>query len=209
MVRPGLVSAAESLHTQGVLWEQCLPGSNPNALQASVLALDPNSPTALAARDIDLICSGFADVVDAKSPFMYRHSAATTEVAVLIGKAMDLTPDRTYVVRRAALLHDIGMLGVPNTILDRQGPLTSRDWGAIHRHPVVSQEILSRVRAFAEIAVLAGNHHEKLDGTGYPFHLGGEQLSIESRILTVADVFMASRPYRQDPHPAEGIHQWL
>ena len=176
-----------------------------------MLALDPGSSTALAAREIDLICSGFADVVDAKSPYTYRHAVGTTEVAVLISNALGLAPDRVDVVRRAALLHDIGMLGVPNTILDKRETLTSEDWTAIQRHPVLSQEILSHVRAFGEIAVLAGQHHEKLDGSGYPFHLPGEKLSIESRILTVADVFsalMGSRSYRQDLTPAE-IQQQL
>ena len=208
---PDLVRAAESLDQQRVLWDQCLPGSDPEALQPAVLALAPGSFTALAARDIDLVCSGFADVVDAKSPFTYRHSVGTTEAAVLISNALGLAPDRVDIVRRAALLHDIGMLGVPNTILDNRGPLTSGEWSAIHTHPLLSQEILSRVRAFSEIAVLAGQHHEKLDGSGYPFHLADEQLSMESRILTVADAFsalMESRPYRQDLSPAE-IQQQL
>ena len=208
---PDLVRAAQLLHQQGTLWAQCLPDSDPRALQPAVLAVDPGSSSALAGRDIDLICSGFADVVDAKSPFTYRHSAGTTEAAVLLSNAMGLAPDRVDVVRRAALLHDIGMLGVPNTILDKQGPLTVQEWRAIHHHPVLSQEILSRVRAFGEIAVLAGQHHEKLDGSGYPFHLANGQLSIESRILTAADVFtglMGSRPYRQDLSPAE-IQQQL
>lgn len=208
---PDLVRAAQALHQGGVLWAQCLPGSDPEALRQAVLALDPSSSAALAARDIDLICSGFADVVDAKSPFTYRHSVGTTETAVLISNAMGLTPDRTDIVRRAALLHDIGMLGVPNTILDKQGPLTIQDRRVIHHHPVLSKEILSRVRAFSGIAVLAGQHHERLDGTGYPFHLANGQLSLESRILTVADVFsalMESRPYRQDLSPA-AIQQQL
>ncbi len=208
---PDLVRAAESLQQQGVLWEQCLPDSDPEALQPAVLALDLGSSAALAGRDIDLICSGFAEVIDAKSPFTYRHSVGTTEAAVLISNAMGLPPGRVDVVRRAALLHDIGKLGVPNTILDKPGPLTSKEWTAIYRHPVFSQEILSRVRAFSEIAVLAGQHHEKLDGSGYPFGLVNEQLSIESRILTVADIFsalMESRSYREGLTPAE-IQQQL
>ena len=203
---PDLVRAAESLHQQGALWAQCLPGSDPEALQRAVLALDPGSSIALAARNIDLICSGFADVIDAKSPFTYRHSVATTEAAVLISNAMGLAPDRVDVVRRAALLHDIGKLGVPNTILDKPGPLTSEEWKTVHHHPVLSQEILSRVGAFSEIAVLAGQHHERLDGSGYPHHLTEKTLSLESRILSVADVFsalMEGRPYRQDLSPAE------
>ena len=208
---PDLVRAAQSLHEQELLWSHCLPGSNLEDLRSAVIALDPGSDTALAARDIDLICSGFADVVDAKSPFTYRHAVATTEAAVLMSEAMGLSSDRVDVVRRAALLHDIGMLGVPNTILDARRPLRQAELAAIHRHPVLSQEILSRVHAFAALAALAGKHHEKLDGSGYPFHLHGEQLSIESRILTVADVFstlMESRPYRRDYAPAE-IQQQL
>lgn len=140
---PDLVRAAQSLHQQGVLWGQCLPSTEPEALQSAVLELDPGSSVALASRDIDMVCSGFADVIDAKSPFMYRHSVGTTEVAVLISNAMGLPPDRTDVVRRAALLHDIGMLGVPNIILDKPGPLTSAEWATIHRHPVLSHQILS------------------------------------------------------------------
>ena len=203
---PEVVRAAESLHREGVLWADCLPGSDPKALQAAVLALDPGSQTALAARDIDLICSGFADVVDAKSPFTYRHSVNTTEAAVLISNALGLAPGRVEVVRRTALLHDIGMLGVPNTILDKAGPLTQEEWMRVQRHPLLSQEILSRVRAFSEVAVLAGQHHERLDGSGYPFRLAGEQIPGVARILAAADVFsalMESRPYRPDLTPAE------
>ncbi len=203
---PDLVRAAESLHRQGDLWAQCLPSSDPGSLQSAVLAFDPGSATTLAGFDIDLVCSGFADVVDAKSPFMFRHSVATTEMAVLISHAMGLAPDRVDVVRRAALLHDVGMLGVPNTILDKPGPLSVKELSVMHQHPLLSQQILSRVHAFGEIAALAGQHHEKLDGSGYPFHLAASQLSVESRILIVADIFsalMESRPYRQELSPAE------
>ena len=168
---PDLILAAQKLHSQGTLWDQCMPGDDPKTLQPAVLALDPGSSVALADRDIDLICSGFADVVDAKSPFTYRHSVATTETAVLISNAMGLKPDRVDVVRRTALLQNIGMLGVSNTILDQPGSLTSESRTAVYRHPLQSQEILSRVYAFREIAVLAGQHHERLNGRGYPFHL--------------------------------------
>lgn len=208
---PHLVRAAESLERQGALWTDCLPGNDPARQRAAVLELDPGSSTALASRDIDLICSGFSDVIDAKSPFTFRHAAATTEVAVLIGEAMHLPPERIEAVRRAALLHDIGMLGVPNTILDKPGPLTPEERTAMQQHPVVSQQILSRVRAFAGMAELTGQHHEKLDGSGYPFKLAGDQLSLESRILAVADIFtalMENRPYREELGPSE-IQQHL
>ena len=203
---PDLVRAAESLNAEGVLWKDCLPDTSSETLQSAVLALDPDSSVTLGTHDVDLICSGFADVIDAKSPFLYRHSLGTTEAAVLISNAMGLAPDRVDVVRRAALLHDIGMLGVSNTILDKQGALNGEDWNAVHHHPVLSQQILSRIRTFNEISLVAGNHHERLDGSGYPFHLAKEQISLESRIVAVADVFtalMGGRPYRRDLSPAE------
>lgn len=208
---PDLVRAAKSLNAEGLLWDYCLPETDSETLQSAVLGLDPDSSTTLATHDIDIVCSGFADVIDAKSPFLYRHSIGTTEAAVLIGNALGLAPDRVDVVRRAALLHDIGMLGVPNTILDKAGPLTGEEWTSIYPHPARTHKILSRVRAFSEVCIVAGNHHERLDGSGYPAHTGGNQLSIESRIVAVADVFtalMGGRPYRRELSPAE-IQQQL
>ncbi len=207
---PEVVRGAQSLHQQGALWSHCLPGSQPEEYRPPVLAMDPGSSTTLAARDIDLVCSGFADVIDAKSPFTYRHSMGSTETAVLIGNTMGLPAERVDVLRRTALLQNIGMLGVSSTILDKPGPLTEDERQIVQRHPLLSQQILSRVAAFREIASLAGQHHEKLDGSGYPFRLPEERLSLESRILTVADMFSAAmepRSYRQQLDPAEVMQE--
>lgn len=201
---PAVVHAAERLQARDALWAHCLPGSNSDDLRSAVLQLDPGSATALADRDIDLICSGFADVVDAKSPFTFRHSLATTEVAVLISRAMGLSPERTSTLRRAAMLHNLGMLSLPNIILDKPEPLNGDEWAAVHRHPLVGEQILSRVAAFRDVATLVVQHHERLDGGGYPHRLGQAELSVEARILAVADVLsamLASRPYRQDLNP--------
>ncbi len=203
---PEVVRAAESLQQRGALWTHCLPGDDQNEVRSAVVALDPGSSLALAERDIDLICSGFADVVDAKSPFTFRHSVATTEAATLISRAMDLPLESTGMVRRAALLHDIGMLSVPNTLLDKPEPLSSEEWATVHRHPLVGKQLLSSVGAFRDVATLVSQHHERLDGSGYPHRLKGSELAIEARILAVADVLsamMASRPYREDLHPGE------
>ena len=152
---PDLVAAAQSLNTQGLLWEHCLPDVPPEELQSAVLALDPNRTVTLGTYDIDLVCSGFADVIDAKSPYLYRHSAGTTEAAVLISNALGLASDRVDVVRRAALLHDLGMLSIPNTSLDKSGPLLPEERLAVEQHPVRTQQILSRIRAFSAIARVA------------------------------------------------------
>jgi HD-GYP domain-containing protein (c-di-GMP phosphodiesterase class II) len=97
------------------------------------------------------------------------------------------------------LLHDIGKLSVSNTILDKRGVLSADEWKAVREHPRTTRLILERVRSFREMAVIAGEHHEKLDGSGYPDRLTARDLSLESRIIAVADVFGAlseDRPYR-------------
>jgi HD-GYP domain-containing protein (c-di-GMP phosphodiesterase class II) len=102
-------------------------------------------------------------------------------------------------LRRAGLLHDIGKLAVSNQILDKPGKPDDAEWQSIKSHPGHGEAILERVAAFRSIAPLAGSHHERLDGRGYPRGLQGDEICIESRILTVADVFdalSADRPYR-------------
>jgi putative nucleotidyltransferase with HDIG domain len=103
-------------------------------------------------------------------------------------------------LRRAALLHDIGKLGVSNSILDKPGKLDADEWVEIKRHPALGREVLARVGAFHDMSEIAGNHHERLDGKGYPCGLVGDQIDFPSRIVAVADVFdalTADRPYRQ------------
>ncbi len=151
------------------------------------------------AHAIDRVCEAFAAVVDAKSPFTCSHSRGVAEVAAALATALDLPRDRVQLVRRAALLHDLGKLAVPNAILDKKGELTANEWKVIVQHPQLTREILSRIDSFAELAEIAGAHHEKLDGTGYPQGLTASQLSLEARIIAVADIYQAmteGRPYR-------------
>jgi HD-GYP domain-containing protein (c-di-GMP phosphodiesterase class II) len=103
-------------------------------------------------------------------------------------------------VYRAALLHDLGKLRVPNTILDKPGRLEDAEWRVVREHPLLSQQILERVPSFQAMARIAGRHHERLDGSGYPLGLKGGELSLEDRIVAVADVYGAlveDRPYRK------------
>lgn len=101
--------------------------------------------------------------------------------------------------KRAALLHDIGKLGVSNSILDKRDKLDADEWVAMKMHAAHTETILSRIAAFGDLAAVAGAHHERLDGKGYPHGLAGDQVALESRIITVADIFdalTAERPYR-------------
>lgn len=205
---PDLVRAAVSLDESRTLWRECLPADRPEETRCAILSLHPKDQALLSAADIDTICEAFADVVDAKSPFTFRHSIGVMNASVAIGRTLGLPENRIQVLGRAALLHDVGKLSIPNTILDKPTKLTDEEFRLIKTHPGLSNQILTRVGAFREIAVMAGEHHEKLDGSGYPFGLDQSHLSVESRILAVADIFAAlseHRPYRE-ALGAEKIH---
>jgi putative nucleotidyltransferase with HDIG domain len=154
----------------------------------------------IAADQVDRVCEAFADVVDAKSSSTYRHSMGVTEIAEALSLQLGLNQSRRRLVYRAALLHDLGKLRVPNSILDKPGKLNEAEWLVMREHPLLSQQILERISTFAPIARIAGRHHEKLDGTGYPHRLKGDDLSVEDRIVGLADFFGAlseDRPYRK------------
>jgi putative nucleotidyltransferase with HDIG domain len=196
---PELVQIAESLYRDGSLWWDALPTSPESQTRTAALDLAPPAVDALEAADIDLICEAFADVVDAKSSFTYRHSLGVTGAADKIAEQLGLCEERRNFVHRGALLHDIGKLRVPNSILDKPAKLNAEEWHVVQEHPRLTREILSRISSFGELAVVAGAHHEKLDGTGYPNRLHADQLPLEARIIAVADIYGAlteDRPYR-------------
>jgi putative nucleotidyltransferase with HDIG domain len=196
---PDLVRAAQALDSQGMLWTSALPVTPESVLRREALGLAPESLNRLEAADIDLLCEAFADVVDAKSSFTFRHSLGVTDAARLIAGRLGLKPERALLVQRAALLHDLGKLRVPNSILDKPGRLDEDEWRVVREHPRLTREILSRIRSFDELAAIAGAHHERLDGSGYPDGLNAAGLPLEARIIAVADVYGAlaeDRPYR-------------
>jgi HD-GYP domain-containing protein (c-di-GMP phosphodiesterase class II) len=122
------------------------------------------------------------------------------DAADAIARTLGYSDERMQMVHRAGLLHDLGKLRVPNSILDKTGKLTSDEFTVVKEHPALTQQILARIPAFRELAFIAGAHHEKLDGSGYPNKLGASELSPEARIIAVADVYAAlseERPYRE------------
>ncbi|MGA2217213.1 MAG: HD domain-containing phosphohydrolase [Terracidiphilus sp.] len=211
---PDVVKAAESLNRHDRLWMHCLPNSGrtstlsePSA-RSAVLELAPNQSARPSPSDIDSICEAFAEVVDAKSHFTFSHSIGVTQIAATLGTAMGLNHERRQLLHRAALLHDLGKLRVPNSILDKPGALDPDEWAIMREHPALTSAILGRVKQFRELAHIAGAHHEKLDGSGYPNGLRGEALPLEARILTVADMYGAiteDRPYRKGFSPDQAM----
>lgn len=154
---------------------------------------------------LDAIALAFAQIVDAKSHFTYGHSERVGRYADAISRQMGHSAAHTAWIRRGALLHDLGKLGVSNTVLDKPGRLNASEWAQIKRHPALTEDILARIEPFEKLAGIAGAHHERMDGYGYPHGLEGDEICLETRIITTADIFdalTAVRPYR-DALPIE------
>ena len=193
---PALVAAFGKAQEASGFWE----GFDGPDLQIRVRGLEPQSRVIEIDEDrLDTIAEAFAQVVDAKSPYTYGHSSRVAAYTLAIASQMEIPAARRKWLYRAALLHDIGKLGVSNAVLDKPGKLDENEWEQVKRHAFYSEQILSRLTVFAELAQVAAAHHERLDGKGYPHGLVAAQITLETRIITVADIFdaiTAERPYR-------------
>lgn len=191
--------------TNPLFWRQVQAARRPSSLCGQEPA---ERVRWVGSRELDRIAEAFADIIDAKSPFTYRHSKGVAEIARHLGRVLGCSRTDVAGLYRAGLLHDIGKLGISNRILDKPAPLTEAELAEVRLHPRYSMEILSHVTAFAEAAPAAAQHHERLDGSGYPWGLRGDQLDLASRIIAVADVFealTADRPYRAGLAAAEAV----
>ncbi len=142
---PDLVRAAVSLSRSGVLWQ----GLQDHDLILNVAWLEPEERRMTATDEsIDRICSAFAEVIDAKSPFTYRHSHGVADAAMEIGQWFGMNVQTLKQLRRAALLHDIGKLSVPNSILEKPAKLTAEEWKVVKKHPYYTFEILRKIPGF-------------------------------------------------------------
>ena len=192
---PELVRAAEAVRADGAFWAG-LSGD----CRAQAAALEPGDRVLVADGDrLDRIAHAFARVIDAKSPYTCRHSEGVAEYADAIGRVLGFGAEALRDLRRAALLHDVGKLGVSNRILDKPGKLTEEEFAAVRRHPEYSYRILVRVAPFRALAETAASHHERMDGRGYHRGIAAGALPVAARVLAVADVcdaLSAERPYR-------------
>jgi putative nucleotidyltransferase with HDIG domain len=199
---PEVVRAVRSLKSDDSFWLHVLSKD----AREYALQMEPGSAIPASPERIDSLCQAFAEVIDTKSPYTYNHSMGVARAAVEIAQGLALAPTTTTMVRRAALLHDIGKLSVSNSILEKPGSLTSDEWTIMKRHPVYTRVILQNISGFEHLAFIAAAHHERLDGSGYPDGLLAEELPLTARIICVADVYQAiteNRPYRDGmPHEA-------
>ena len=193
---PLVASACAGIEGPLGLWR----GLSTRELQQLVIESEPGDAAMLAGpRTLDRIAQVFAEIVDAKSPFTGEHSLRTTQLAVSVGHQLGWDAADIDELRRAGLLHDLGKLTVPNSILDKPSPLTASEWEVMRMHSYHTERILEHVRGFQWLAFTSASHHERLDGSGYCRGLRGEQVPQVSRVLAVADIYDALstlRPYR-------------
>jgi len=192
---PEIVRIVQSLENDENLWGRVTS----HQARTFVVEMEPGIGVPATPERIDELCHAFAEVIDAKSPYTFNHSMGVAGAAHEIAEGLGLAPQTVTMVRRAALLHDIGKLSVSNSILEKPGKLTDAEWEIMKMHPVYTRVILETISGFKHLAFVAAAHHERLDGKGYPDCLAAADLPLTARIIAVADNFAAlseKRPYR-------------
>lgn len=176
----------------------------------AVLDTEPRPLRFVSDPELDQIARAFADAVDLKSPFMHGHSVQVAQFAEAAARVLGLDDEETTTLRRAAMFHDLGRVGVPNGIWEKPGALTLSEWEQVRLHPYHTERILARSPALTEIAKLAGLHHERQDGSGYYRQVAGSAVPLAARILAAADAYQAMtqpRPHRPAFAPEAAARQ--
>jgi HD-GYP domain-containing protein (c-di-GMP phosphodiesterase class II) len=165
----------------------------------AVIDSEPALGVVLSGERFDAALAAVANFVDLKSPYTLGHAAAVAELAAQAGVRLGLAEHEVRTLRRAALVHDLGRLGVSNSIWDKPGPLGAGEWERVRLHPHLTDRMLRQSVALAPLGAIAVQHRERLDGSGYPRGLAGNAISRPARIIAAADAYQAMReprPYR-------------
>ena len=193
---PDLVSIVKKLSTSEDFWLDIV---NYEYQKVFLSEFDFFGKRLLNSEDLINIAEIFSKVVDATSPFTLRHSKDVAVISTFLAKKHGYNDEELKMFHLAGLLHDLGKLAVPNEIINKPDKLTEEEYDLIKQHPYYSHRILQQIEGFAQISNWVGQHHEFLNGQGYPYRLCADKISLGARILTVADVFCAlteDRPYR-------------
>jgi putative nucleotidyltransferase with HDIG domain len=142
----------------------------------------------------------WGESIESKDAYTQGHCSRVAEYACLLAQASGFPPDEMMWFRMGALLHDVGKVSVPLTILNKEGKLDEDEWSVMSRHPVYGVELLEGIEFPWDVRPMVRHHHERWDGSGYPDRLAGEAIPLEARILTIADIYDAlttTRSYRR------------
>ena len=177
-----------------------LAGLDETRMWECALECEPSPPIFIAGDRIDAAFAAIAAITGLKSPWLREHPTRVAELAEAAAWRMDLPADAVTLVRRAALAHDLGRVGVSNAIWEKPAPLGFGEWERVRLHPHFTERAFAQSPALAPIGLLAGSHHERLDGSGYHRGTRGPALDQAARILAAADCYAAmceARPYRE------------
>lgn len=166
---------------------------------AAVVNAEPALTRTLSRQELDAVLEAIADYTDLKSPFTIGHSRAVADLAAEAGRVHGLASSEVALLRRAALVHDIGRLGISNAIWDKPGPLSESEWERVRLHPYLTERMLAGSAALSPLGTIAAQDHLRLNGSGYPSGLGRASVSPLALILAAADVYQAClepRPHR-------------
>jgi len=160
----------------------------------------------------DRVINALMQVLYEKSPREEGHSRRVSQLCYAIGEQLGLEHEQRLELAKVGLLHDIGKISIPSEILNKPEPLLPWEWKEIHSHPVNGHRFLSAVVGMAEIAEATLAHHERMDGSGYPFGRSGNQIPFMARIVAVADAYdamVSSRPYRHAYSHSQALQELL
>src|SRR6185312_10998815 len=146
--------------------------------------------------------------IEAKDPYTEGHCERLSKYCVTMAERLQLPDEMRVALRRAGIVHDIGKIAVPEHILVKPGPLTEPEWKIMKQHPVVGERICSPLKSFRLVLPAIRHHHEKLDGSGYPDGLAGDQVPLSARVLQTVDVYdslTTDRPYRKALRPPDAL----
>lgn len=147
------------------------------------------------------------EAIDAKDPYTRGHSKRVADYSVMLAKKIGKSKEEIQQIYFIALLHDVGKIGVPDTIINKKGRLTDEEEEIMKEHPLIGEDILSRITTSPELKIGAAYHHERFDGNGYPYKLKGEEIPEIARLIAVADTYdaMASRRSYRDILPQDVV----
>jgi HD-GYP domain-containing protein (c-di-GMP phosphodiesterase class II) len=166
---------------------------------------EPAPHLVVADSQVDEVLRTFGDVIDLKAPCFHGHSTEVATLAAGAARTLGLSEADAAAARRAGLVHDLGRVAIANGVWERDGALRSDEWGQVHLHPYYSEQILRKAKPLADLASLAGAHHERIDGSGYYRRANASSLPMVARIVAAADCYQAMtqlRPHRP-AHSAE------
>jgi HD-GYP domain-containing protein (c-di-GMP phosphodiesterase class II) len=163
-----------------------------------VLDLEPEPRRTLEGAGLDAALTVAADFIDLKSPYRAGHSRRCAQLGADAARVYGATEQEIVALRRAAMLHEFGTTAVPNSILDKRGPLTRAEFDRVQVHPMLTEQMLGRSPALAVLNRVAAVHHEKVDGSGYHKGLGGEATDRAGRLLAAVDVYVGLTTERAD-----------